>query len=240
MKPELASLYAPPPAARPEHASGLESELLRRFDARPRPSQRWVRSRPLRRLALGTALLAGLAAASQAPVEHTVAVGLRFGITMPPGAPLPPPDIIASAFHSDTPLAPGETQVRVDLRVQRSPAAPLTLWADVWSDASASAMESKLRALPALSAATITVTPLEGQARETLGELLGEQLFNLTSDPVAIAAAREKLQAELAARGEQATVDVEVDDSQPGQKRVMVKVTKDAPAEGASEAPSGR
>jgi hypothetical protein len=238
MKPELTSLYAPPPPVRPEHCSGLEAQLLRRFDARPLPGRRWLRSRPVRRLALGTALVAGLAAASQTPVEHSVAVGHRFTITLPEGAPLPPLDTFSAVFRDSEPQAPGPQSATVALRAQRGQDQQLTLEADVWSDASPSDVEARLRALPALAGASISVATLEGQAHETLAERLGEQLFDLPADPAAIEAARERLQAALAARGDTGKVDVEVDESTPGQKRVTVKVSKETPESGA-EVPAG-
>lgn len=238
MKPDLTALYAPPPDARPEHRSGLEAELLRHFDASPRPAPRWLHSRPVRRLALGSALVAGLAAASQAPVEHPVEVGHRFTITLPPGTPLPPLDALASAFQEPPPNPPAPEQARVEVRA-RGGQEQVTLEADVWSDASPSDIESRLGALPALAGATISVTTLEGKAHETLAERLGEELFNVPMDPAAIEAARERLQAELAAQGIKAQVDVQVDDGAEGQKRVTVKVTKEASDEGSAGEPSG-
>jgi hypothetical protein len=238
MNPDLIALYAPPPDARPEHHTGLEAELLRHFDASSRPAPRWLHSRPLRRLALGSALVAGLAAASQAPVEHAVEVGHRFTITLPPGTPLPPLDALSSAFHEPPPSTPGPEEARVEIRAHGSQG-QVTLEADVWSDASPSDIESRLSALPALAGATISVTTLEGKAQETLAERLGEELFNVPMDKAAIEAARERLQAELAAQGVKAQVDVQVEDGAQGQKRVTVKVTKEASDEDSPGAPVG-
>lgn len=237
MTPDLAALYPPPPAPRPQHAAALEADLLRKFDARPAPARRWLHSRPARRLAFGTVLVAGLAAASQAPVDGSVPVGFRFRITLPAGAPLPPRDALAQALRGDEAAAPGAHQTQVELRVMRDETQAFTVQADVWSEASPADVETRLRALPELATATITTTALEGQVHQTLAQLLGQELFDLPTDPASIEAARQKLQAKLSADGRPAQVDLQVDDSEPGKKRVTVKVTRDE-AEVAPEPPS--
>ncbi|HXX31707.1 MAG TPA: hypothetical protein VEJ89_13475 [Myxococcaceae bacterium] len=234
MMPDLAALFPAPPPPRPEHAAALESELLRRFDARPAPARRAVLSRPVRRLAFGSLLVAGLAAASQAPVDRAVVVGHRFTIALPAGAALPPPDALSDALRGPAPAGPGAYERQVALRVSQRDGEGPTVVADVWSDVPPADVEARLRALPDLAGAAIGVSPLEGRMHESLARWLGHDLLDLPSDPASVEAARQKLQAELAARGEQGQVDVQVDDSQPGQKRVMVKVTKDAEDDGAA------
>jgi hypothetical protein len=227
MTPDLATLYPQPPAPRPEHAPALEAELLRRFDARPLPVRRWLHSHPVRRLAFGSVLLVGLAAASQAPVEGSVPVGYRFLVALPPGGELPPRDALARALRGDEVTSAGDHQVQVEMRVLRSEDQQLSIQADVWSEASPAEVESRLRALPELASATFTTTALEGQVHQTLAQLLGQELFDLPSDPATIEAARQKLQAKLSADGRDAQVDLQVDEGAPGKKRVMVKVTRD-------------
>ena len=226
MTPDLATLYPQPPAPRPEHAPALEAELLHRFDARPLPGRRWLRSRPVRRLAFGSVLVAGLAAASQAPVDASVPVGYRFLIALAPGGQLPPRDSLAQALRGDVATTAGTHQAQVEMRVLRDESQQDTIQADVWSEASP-AVEARLRALPELAGATITITAIEGQVHQTLAQLLGQELFDLPSDPASIEAARQKLQAKLSADGRDAQVDLQVDDSEPGKKRVTVKVTRD-------------
>jgi hypothetical protein len=233
MTSDLSPLYPPPPAPRPEHRSALESELLRRFDARPQPSQRWLRKRPVRRLAFGSVLVAGLAAASQTPVEHAVDVGHRFTVALPPGAALPPPDTFGRALRGAEPATPGKHEVQLELHVRMEEGQGPVLEADVWTEASPADIEARLRAVPEFAGATVSVAPLEGRVRESLAARLGHELFDTPSDPASLEAARQRLQAELAARGEKGQVDVQVDDSEPGQHRVTLKVTRQAPAEGA-------
>jgi hypothetical protein len=240
MTPNLSPLYPPPPAPRPGHGPALESELLRRYDGRPRPAQRWFSSRPVRRLALGSVLVAGLAAASQTPVERAVEVGHRFTIALPPGAALPPPDTFDKAFRGSEPPAPGKQEAHVELQVRLEEGRGPVLEADVWSEASPADVEARLRAVPAFAGATVTVTPLEGRVRESLAARLGQELFDIPLDAASLEAARERLQAELTARGEKGQVDVQVDDSEPGKHRVMLKVTREAPAEKGPEGDAPR
>ena len=54
--------------------------------------------------------------------------------------------------------------------------------------------------------------------------LIARTLLGPSDDSVAIAAARIALQAELSARGEDGKVDVEVDRSEDGRRRVRVQV----------------
>jgi len=238
MMPDLSTLYPAPLPPRQEHQAALESELLRRFDARAVPPRRRGLGRPVRRLAFGSLLVAGLAAASQAPVETDVVVGHRFTIVLPAGGPLPPPDALASAIQGAEPQNSGAHQLQVELRAYPPQGGQgLTLVADVWSDASPADIEARLRNLPELAGATLTVAPLEGQIRQSIAQRLGHDVFDIPSDPASVEAARQKLQAELAARGEKGKVDVQVDDSEPGKHKVMVKVTKDGEEE-ASPAPT--
>ncbi|HMK72081.1 MAG TPA: hypothetical protein VK454_02010 [Myxococcaceae bacterium] len=230
--PDLSALYPAPPPPRPEHQAALESELLRRFDARAVPGRRRGLGRPARRLAFGSLLVAGLAAASQAPVETSVVVGHRFTMVLPAGAPPPPPDALGSAISGAEPQEPGAHQLQVELRVDPpQDGQGLTLVADVWSDAPPADIEARLRNLPDLAGASLTVAPLEGQIRQSIAQRFGHDVFDIPSDPASVEAARQKLQAELSARGEKGTVNVEVDDSQPGKHKVMVKVTKDGEQE---------
>lgn len=231
MMPDLSALYPAPPPFRPEHQAALESDLLRRFEARAVPARRRGLGRPARRLAFGSLLVAGLAAASQAPVETDVVVGYRFTVVLPAGAPLPPPDALAQAIRGAEPQEPGAHQLQVELRAYPPQGQGPTLVADVWSDASPADIEARLRNVPDLAGATVTVTPLEGQIRQSIAQRLGHDVFDIPSDPASIEAARQKLQAELAARGEKGKVDVQVDDSEPGKHKVMVKVTKDGEEE---------
>jgi hypothetical protein len=234
MMPDPSPLYPAPPPPRPEHEAALESDLLRRFDARLVPARRRGLARPARRLAFGSLLVAGLAAASQAPVESDVVVGHRFTLVLPSEAPLPPPDALGRALRGPEPKEPGAHQLQIELHVYPPEDKGLTVVADVWSDASPTDIEARLRSVPELAGATLTVSPLEGRIRESFAQRLGHEMFDIPSDPASVEAARQKLQAELAARGEKGKVDVQVDDSEPGKHKVMVKVTKDGDDEGST------
>jgi hypothetical protein len=240
MRPDISALYPPPPPPRAGHQGALESELLRRFDARPASVHRGWHKGPSRRLGLGLSLLAGLAAASQAPVERAVAVGHHFLVTLPLGAPLPPLDAFGSAFRGARPTAFVKQEFRAEDFSRPGQARQLTLEADVWNDVPPAETEARLKALPALAGATVVVTPLKAQLRQTLATRLGEELFNLPADRASVEAARKRLQAALGAEGEGGQVELEVDGPESGQRRVRVKVTPSGVQEDGAGPPLGR
>jgi len=224
MNRELTALYPPHRNPPPGQREALEQELLGKW--RSRAADRAGQPNRLRRVALGGLLLAGTAAASQLPIDTLLTVGQHVSIRLQPGASLPPPDALSEAFASAPEPAGTRTAARTQLRVTLDESGQPTIEADVWSSTSLADLESRLRAIPGLAKAEISLSPLQGPSRETLLGVLEQALLDVPPDPAAVAAARARLQSDLAARGIDGQVDLQVDEPAPGQKRVRVRTTR--------------
>jgi hypothetical protein len=213
-KRELGGAVPPP---RPEHRDRLEADLLERFDAkhaRHRPHARWLR------FAAPAAVLFSLAAASRVPAEYQVEVGKRLTFHLPPEMEFPSdcgPRV--EALFQDERAHVLEMQVRL-LRGEDGVQARI----DVWGDrlASEEIIRRRIAALPELRGVQVEIAPLSGRVRDNLLDALGHRLFDVGTSQQEREAARQRLIRELREEaGEDATVDVEVEEG--GRVRVRVK-----------------
>ena len=227
--------------ADPARREALKAALLARHGQRY--PGRTARAHPwLPRLAMAGVLGAALLASFAAPAERLVEVGERLTIEVPGGGVPPGAEIEVKALLA---LVRQEVDTReIQVKARRQPAGGLSVQIDLWSGKLAAGAVERLRAgVPGLQAAVIKEEPLHGHMRTRFGLLLGRKLFGLSDDPAAIAQAKAKLQLELAARGEQGRVDIQVSRHEDGRREVRVEVeaTKLVHDDGgvASPAPSG-
>ncbi len=208
----------------PSHRDRLEQRLLAAYDARvssPRAARPWSR----RMLAAG-AVVVCLTAVGQLPTEYPVEVGKRVRLALPPGATTASelPERIGQAFVAD-----GARNVEVKAKMRRT-ASGAMLSIEVWGDRllpDAEAM-TRLRRLPEMDAASLSIETLEGRIEDNLAGSLRRSLFRLPASPEERELARQRLIEELRRReGDDADVDVDVDEDG---SRVRVRVQKRAPA----------
>lgn len=228
----LRRLFKAPAPLRAEHARELEGELMARFE-RLYPEEEKV---PMRRLwwrkvlvVAAAAMIVG-AAACAAPADMEVVVGRSVSIQVPAGAELPDPEALLAAVRGEKREGePGERREQsVEMRV-RMENGVRTLQLEVWGgDASRGGVAERIRAaFPALAGAEIREEALEGTVRGTLGEKLGHELLDLdVIDEGDVEEARRQVMAQLAAKGVEGKVDVQIEGG-PGERRVKVRVERE-------------
>jgi hypothetical protein len=204
----------------PDRRDALRAQLLARHQQRyPAPAARAHRWVP--RLVTASVLVLVLSFSFAAPAEHEVEVGRRITLTLSGDGPPPDPRLLLPLI---TQL--GATR-EIQVRLERRSEGPATLRLDLWGGHLAADAAERLRAgVPGLENASITDEPLRGHARTRLGLLLGQRLLGLSDDPASIAAAKAALQAELAERGEQGQVDIQLEKGEDGERKVKVTVER--------------
>ena len=212
-----------PPPVDARHRARLEGELLAAYDRRgfaPRTSRSpWLRYAP------AAAILLCLVTATQVPAGYKVEVGRRISIVITPGTQLPRElgEQVAEALRTR------EARV-VDVSVRRKwdERGTERVQVDVFGDALAVDEEAlaRLRALPVLAGVKqLRIEQLEGRVHATLLGAMGHRLFLSATSPEAREAARQRLIEEVRrVEGPGASVDVE--EGEPGKRRVRVKVQK--------------
>lgn len=210
----------------PAHRARLEQDLLARFDERhPQPTQETTMpSLTLRRAALLAGLLLAAGGATQAPADYQAEIGKRVEITS--DAPLPPPQLRAVVAA----LEPATGRLEVRVQVRRPGEGPTATAIELFGDTVAlgDVAATIRRAVPALAALPIAVTPIERTVQGDLGDAAGK-LMGL--EPRLPAAELERaIAAELSAREPGAQVEVQVEDEGPA-RRVRVEVKRVAGAE---------
>jgi hypothetical protein len=117
---------------------------------------------------------------------------------------------------------------QVQVQVRRDDSGAGLMQIELWGEAipDPEGLEARLRALPSLHGANISVLPMEGHLHRTLGAKLGYELLRFSPSPDAQARARAKLiEAVRAEEGQDAAVDVTVVDEH-GQRKVQIRVEK--------------
>jgi len=218
---DLEALLAPIAAPRPEHRAELESALLDQFDANHSVRGTTVNKKNvIRRAFFGAAIAAAACiAACAAPVEVDLDVGRSITVAYASGEGMPEPPAIAKAIEAQGPFD------RVDVRgkVQND---ETVVEVEVWGEKAANtSLEGPLAAaFPALASAKITETKLSGKTQSTLGKKIGHEFFDLDlTDAETAEEVRQKILADLAARGVEGEVNVQVDDGD-GKKKIRVEV----------------
>jgi hypothetical protein len=220
----------------PAQREALKAALLARH-AQAYPA-RTARAHPwLPRLMMAAALAALLLVSFAAPAEHEVEVGRRLTLSMKGDGGPPEPSLLGPLLEQLVRPPGGQEQPRrtrqIQVQLRRGPEG-LALQVELWGAQLVPDAAERLRAgIPALKDATITDEPLRGRARTRLGLLPFHWLLKVGDDPAEIAAATARLQAELAARGEDAKVDIKVLKGTGGQRKLQVEVeaTKAGPPE---------
>lgn len=227
------------PAQREVLKAALLARHAQRYPVRTARAHPW-----LPRLLMAGALCALLAVSFAAPAEHEVEVGRRLTLVLkgesgPPSPQLFRPlleQIIEPPATGEQPHRSRELQVRLERKADG-----LTLQVELWGARLVPGAAERLRAgLPALKDAAITDEPLRGRVRTRLGLDLGRRLLGLTDDPEQIAAARARLQADLAARGQEGEVDIKVETGADGQRKVRVQVEAKTTEAGSRELPEAK
>jgi hypothetical protein len=213
----------PPPD--PAHRARLEQELLARFDARV--GRRAERNRsPLWRYATAATLLLCLVTTTQVSAEYKVEVGKRIRLVLPAGQ-VPPRELgerVARAF-----LAESSHLVDVGVMLRRTPGGSATLVVDVWGDRLLQDREGmeRLQALPELAGLPVEVTSLEGRVRDNLFGVMRHSLFRAGASSEEREQARQRLIEEIRIReGDQAKIDVDIEESDSGKQRARIRVRK--------------
>lgn len=216
-------------APRPEASDALEEELDARFAAafdgtQPRPR------RPSRRgWIIGGLAGAALVGACALPAEYELSIGHRVALVMTGESPVPPHELarhIESSFEVD--------EIRIAVRKTRrttdagEEAATMVALDVVGPDVDADALETSLvAAFPTLAEADFEVDALEGTVRGTIGGMLSHRMIDVVIDTEGVEAARERILADLEARGldGDATVEIEDEETPDGhRRRVRIEV----------------
>lgn len=197
------------------HQAELEARLTECFTSGPRrgPVAYWKR-RTARRIVM-TAMVCGTAlAGSQLPAQYSVKVGEQLTISVRAGDPLPQPDVLMPMLQQA-----GSTVARVHTR-QRADGAVMV--AEIWGNTLAGDLPDQVRAV--FPSAHVAVRSMQGNLRGTVLDKLRYELLDLAG-PRQVAQARAALLKELAARGENATVDISAGDlAGRRQPRILVRV----------------
>jgi hypothetical protein len=211
------------PARREALKTALLARHAQRYPAKSSRAHPW-----LPRLAMAGALGALLLVSFAAPAEHEVEVGRLLSLAVkgeagPPDLKLLRP-LLAQLVIEPEPHGQSARQRQLQVQLKRGPEG-LVLQVELWGAQLVPDAAERLRAgIPALRDATITDEPLRGRARTRLGLLAFHWLLGLGDDPAQIAAATARLQAELAARGEDGKVEIKVERGEDGRKKVQVEV----------------
>ena len=197
------------------HQAKLEARLTESFKARPQCGAVSSGSRRMARRIVMTAMVCGTAlAASQLPAEYAVKVGEQLTISVQASDPLPQPDVLMPMLRQG-----GSTVARVQTRRQ---AGGVVMVAELWGKALAADLPDHVRA--AFPSAQVNVRPIQGNLRGTVLDKLRYELLDLPG-PQQVAQARAAVLKELAARGENATVDISAGDlAGRRQPRILVRV----------------
>jgi hypothetical protein len=200
----------------------LEQELLSAYDAKHPPQAMRRPSWP--RYAAAAAALAALLTVSRAPASYQLEVGQRVEVLLPESADVHALAEDLAARVRGSGLALEEVQARF-IGISGAPAR-LTL--DAWgAGLDGPALVRAVRSNPALTRAQITVAPLAGPIRDTLGGRLRHSLFPKSATPEERERARQALIQEIQQReGADAKVEVQL---APDGQQVRVRVVKDAP-----------
>jgi hypothetical protein len=207
---------------RAEHKARLKAELTARFDEQNAEKGRpKVKKHNVKRVLFGVGIAAALGiAACAAPVDVDMAVGRSVSITYTAGAGAPEPQAVAKAVeglgHFDN------VNVRVR-RINDEVTVQMKLWGE---EAGEKALATDLqKALPALASAQIDEEPLSGKVSSTLGKRIGHGLFDMDlASEKDVEVVRQKILADLAARGVEGQVKVEVEDAGDGKRKVKIEV----------------
>jgi hypothetical protein len=211
----------------PGHKEALEADLLGHFDALYTAQRRKQMQRRsfIGKAAFGVAIAAALGvAACAAPMDVDVAVGKSLSIDYEEGAAMPEPQAVMDALRASGEMKNMGARVRVE---QGKVAIRIEAWGEDLDDGEPLADRLK-KALPALASAKIVEEPLSGKVKSTLGRKLGHDLFDLDiTNEKDVEAIREKILADLAAKGVEGKVEVEVEGDGVHEQKVKVKVIQE-------------
>jgi hypothetical protein len=229
--------------ARPEHERELLPELMEQYDRMyPRKERSKMSGVLLRKIiAIPAVAVAVGAAACAAPADVEVDVGrsleVRYEATKAGIEPKAVLDAIKAEVEgsesegaaAQAKEAGGERATRnVSFRVRRE-GDSVEVRAEVWGTnlPEASLTDRIRQAVPALKDATIKEEHLQGKVRGTLGEKIGHELFNIdVLDETDVETARQQVMAELAARGVEGKVDVQIE-GDGKQRKVKIRVEQE-------------
>jgi hypothetical protein len=233
LEPWLDRLARRPSPPSPGHRRALEQDLLARFgELHPKsPKESRMPVVTSWRVALAAAVLAAVVGATQAPADYQAEIGKRIEISS--DAPLGP-DKLKTALAA---VEGGDRKyLQVRVRVEKKGEGPFVTTIEIFGDTVAAGdMAGLLRkAVPALAAVPITVTPIERTIHGDLGDLAAARLAGQKLSPEALARA---IEAELKAADPDARVEVQVERG-VGTEEVRVRVTREKKAEAPEAAPA--
>jgi hypothetical protein len=216
------------------HRESLERELATRFGVARK--ERTVFTVLLRSGVVAGILAAVGVAASQVPATYDAEVGKRVRIET--AEPAPPGAFRNAAKAIEQGGAEGKREIRVRVRVEAGPGKGTVATIDAWGDTIGmdDIPAAIRRAVPALSAATITVEPVSGTVHGDLGGLVGTRVLGDRLTDAQVEASLQEIEAEvrrnLAAEG--VTGDVQVDvkaGNEDGKVRREIRVIVTKPPE---------
>lgn len=234
--------FASGSAPREGHRDQLEERLLAAFDRHhaatsPKKERPIMKSRFLRRslmLAAAAAVLGVVACA--APVDVDVDVGRTLSIRYEADAQgMPSPKDVAeflrTAVRGDGRSANGANRMNatreVGLRVSVEPSF-VTLDAEIWGSGGRDEPFAPrlVKEFPALANAEIKEEILHGKVRGSIAMKLGHELLDLdVLDHDDVETARQKILAQLRAKGLDGKMDVRVEGGE-GERKVIIQVEK--------------
>ncbi len=232
LEPWLDRLARRPSPPSPGHRDSLEQQLLARHgelypQSRKESRMPFVTSW---RAALAAAVLAVAVGATQAPADYQAEIGKRIEISS--DAPLGPDRVKAAVAAVE---GGDRRYLQVRVKVEKRGAGPFVTSIELFGDTVATGDLAAVvrKAVPALAAVPITVTPIERTVHGDLGDAAAARLAGKRLSPEALAKA---IEAELKASSPDAKVEVEVERGE-GTEEVRVRVTKGQKAAGPEAKP---
>lgn len=236
LEPWLDRLARRPSPPSPAYRDALERDLLARFGELHPKSTKETRMpfAPLWRAAMAAAVLAAAAGATQVPADFQAEIGKRVEISS--DAPLGREKVKAALAAIEGAEGADRKYVQVRVRVEKKGDGPFVTTIEIFGDTVASGDLASLvrKAVPALAAVPITVTPIERTVHGDLGDAAAARLAGQKLSPEALARA---IEAELKAADPDASVEVQVERG-AGTEEVRVRVTREKKVEATEPKPA--
>lgn len=198
-----------------------EDVVLAHYD-RQFPKETRSMKKIVRRVAFGTAAVAGLGIlACGAPAEVDVQ-GTWLSVTLPAGTEAPDREALARVLDA-------RNAADVAVRMQRTPDGT-TLEISVWGGEppQESLREALVRELPMLADATFREAPIDTTVRVSLAEKIGHEWLETDLAAGSVEEAKQRIIDEIRAReGTDARIDVQIEEGPNGRREVNVKVRKE-------------
>jgi hypothetical protein len=222
LEPWLDRLARRPSPPSPGHRNSLEQQLLARHGELYPQSKKESRMPFVTswRAALAAALFAAAVGATQAPADYQAEIGKRIEITS--DAPLGREKVMAAVAAVE---GPGKKYAQVRVKGEKKGDGPCVTTIEILGDTAAAGDLAALvrKAVPALAAVPITVTPIERTVHGDLGDAAAARLAGKKLSPEALAKA---IEAELKVTDPDARVEVQVERGE-GTEEVRVRVTRE-------------